>query len=55
MQGSFDALERWVKELDKANSHGHEVKMVLVGNKNDLYEKRVVTPTQGDVSTVLCI
>ena len=38
---SFDRLRFWLKEL--RNSGGENVKVVIIGNKNDLFEQRQVS------------
>lgn len=39
---SFEDSESWIKEAMKANEN-HPLKIILVGNKSDLVDKRVVT------------
>ena len=44
-QESFDELQRWVEEI---KTHANEqTRLVLVGNKSDLSDKRVITKEQG--------
>lgn len=42
---SFDSLDRWVEDINNAD-HGKPI--ILVGNKSDLEEKRVVTYEEGE-------
>jgi GTPase SAR1 family protein len=44
---SFFSLENWIQEIDKNASKG--VKRFLIGNKNDLENKRQVSSDQGKV------
>jgi len=43
---SFDNIEMWIRELRSRSSP--DVKIFLIGNKNDLEVKRVVTTEQGE-------
>lgn len=43
---SFDNIEMWIRELRSRSSP--DVKIFLIGNKNDLEAKRVVTTEQGE-------
>ena len=45
-QESFDDLDSWVKQL-KTHS-GPNVKIFIIGNKNDLEDKRVISKEEGE-------
>jgi Ras-related protein Rab-1A len=45
---SFNNIQKWLKEID--TFAGQNVKKLLVGNKCDLVNERVISTEQGQVS-----
>lgn len=46
VRSSFEAVEHWITEVHR--ERGEDVIIVLVGNKTDLMEQRVITPAEGE-------
>ena len=44
---SFDDIERWVDSIKEKIENYDEIPIILLGNKRDLSEKRVVTEEEG--------
>ena len=43
---SFDDIEKWVKEL--RTNCSPDIKIILIGNKNDLEEYRIISKSEGE-------
>jgi Ras-related protein Rab-1A len=46
-QDSFNNVEQWIREVDRYAAE--DIEKVLIGNKNDLIDKKVVDINQAQV------
>lgn len=54
MKESFQSIDSWREEVQKyAGIPEHDIKLCVIGNKDDLSEKREIATETGKVSIIL--